>query len=511
MPKPETVMEMNGQASEPVAPRRSFAADVLKLASGTATAQVVSVLSAPFLAHLFPPAAFGDAALFVAITGVISTVVGMRYEVAIVLPESDEDAANAMAVSLCFVLLVSGMTALLSFTAGVPLLRLFHGQDLSGYLWLVPVTVLLNGIYAALYYWSVRKNYFGHFSISQIVSTIFFVLVQLIAGLAGYGTRGTIIYATVGAAAISTVILLTASWWPWAKLFVRSVRWGEMVAMLKRYVSFPKFNTASELLHNVSTLLPTFFLAAFFTPTIVGFYAMGNRLLRIPVNLIGTNVATVFFRRVAEAKNSGSVTAPVERVFRYLSVLTVFPCLLLCLVGRDVFVVTLGSKWAEAGVYSQILSPWLLFWFVSIPLGTALSVLEKQALELRMFAMIIITRVISLAVGGAVFHSARWTLALFSATGAVVFGHYCFTVLRQCDVPMRHIVHVLKQNFVMFIPAGMIVAVLKYAVSARPLVIVAVSVILMALYYFNLIRTDATVRSLLNGFAARLAPLREHS
>jgi O-antigen/teichoic acid export membrane protein len=371
--------------------------------------------------------------------------------------------------------------------------------------------ILFNGLYAALSYWSVRKNYFGHFTVAQVVSTLFFVITQIVAGLMGHGTRGTIIYSTVGAAGILTVILFVTSWLPWATLFFSSVRWPQMVEMLKRYASFPKFSTVSELLHNISALLPTFFLAVFFSPTIVGFYAMGNRLLRIPVNLIGTNVATVFFQRVSEAKNSGSVTAPVERVFRYLSAITVFPCLMLCLIGKDVFVVTLGSKWAEAGVYAQILSPWLLFWFVSLPLGTALSVLEKQALELRLFVLILVTRVISLAIGGAVLRDARWTLALFSATGTLVFGHYCFVVLRQCGIPVKRIVQAMAENVAMFIPAGIIIAILAYAVSARPIVIVAASAVLMGLYYLNMIRTDAAFRSLLMGFVQRLTPQRAQS
>lgn len=503
-------METNEQAAETAKPR-SFASDVFKLASGTATAQVVSILSAPFLAHLFPPAAFGDAALFLAITGVISAVVGMRYELSIVLPERDEEAANAMAVSLFFVLVISGITLLLSFTAGNPLLRILHAQELASYLWLVPVMVLLNGIYAALTYWSIRKNHYGSFTISQVVSTVFFVVAQIAAGLAGFGGRGTIIYATVAAVAVSTFVLSVTSWLPWAKLFFGNVRWRPMVTALKRYSSFPKFSTGSAVLNNISNQLPTFFLSAFFTPTIVGFYAMGNRLLRIPVNLIATNIATVFLQRVAEAKNAGSVTAHVERVFRYLAMLTVFPCLLLCLIGKDVFVLVLGSKWAEAGVYTQILSPWLLFWFVSMPLGTVLSVLEKQALELRMLVLVLITRVISLGIGGAVLADARWTLGLFSVTGALVFAYYCLVVLRQCDVPLPRVVRVMAENIAMFIPAGIIIAVLKYAVVASPLVIVAVSTVLMGLYYLNLIRTDATFRTLMNGFVQRHAPQRVQS
>ena len=94
--------------------RSTFATDVLKLVSGSASAQVLTILAAPFVARLFAPAAFGIAAVFVSITGVISAVVGMRYELSIVLPEKDEDAANAMAVSLSFIVLTSALTAVLA-------------------------------------------------------------------------------------------------------------------------------------------------------------------------------------------------------------------------------------------------------------------------------------------------------------------------------------------------------------------------------------------------------------
>lgn len=513
MPVSNVVLKADLPPAGPALPKaqRSFAADVFKLASGTATAQIISMLSAPFLAHLFAPAAFGDAAIFVAITGLITSVVGMRFELSIVLPDQDGEAANAMAVSLCFVLAITGSTILLLLAGGKPLLHLLRAEELSSYLWLIPVTVFVNGIYAALYYWSVRKNYFGHFSVSQVASTLFFVLAQLIAGLAGHATRGTIIYATVGAALVSTTILLVTSWLPWARLFVHNVRWRKMTATLKRYISFPKFSAGSAVLHNLSMQLPNFFLSAFFSPTVVGYYSMGNRLLQMPVNLIGQNVATVFYPRVAEAKNAGSITSPIERVFRYLCALTLFPCLLLSLTGKDLLVVALGGKWAEAGIYTQILSPWLMVWFISIPLGTVLSALEKQALELRMVVTIITARVISLAIGGAIFRDARWTLALLSATGVLVMGYYCYVVLRQCNVTMAYVGRVVGENVATFMPAGIIIVILRYTVGARPLVIVAVSVFLMAVYYLNLIRTDAIARMLLKNLLQRFTPERMRS
>src|SRR5215469_11339445 len=66
-----------------IAEKRSFLVDVLKLAWGTGSAQVLAVLAALFTARLFTPSAFGVAALFASITNLGIIVSTLRYELAI--------------------------------------------------------------------------------------------------------------------------------------------------------------------------------------------------------------------------------------------------------------------------------------------------------------------------------------------------------------------------------------------------------------------------------------------
>jgi len=66
--------------------KAGFAKDVLKLASGTVLAQIISILSAPLLTRLFGPEAFGLAALFGSVSGIIGVVACLRYELSIMLP-----------------------------------------------------------------------------------------------------------------------------------------------------------------------------------------------------------------------------------------------------------------------------------------------------------------------------------------------------------------------------------------------------------------------------------------
>lgn len=88
----------------------SFASNVLKLVTGSVFAQGLGILVIPIVARLFAPEAFGVAALFASITGIIGVLVCLRYEVSIMLPKTDEEAANLLGVSLCSVLIITAIS-----------------------------------------------------------------------------------------------------------------------------------------------------------------------------------------------------------------------------------------------------------------------------------------------------------------------------------------------------------------------------------------------------------------
>lgn len=489
-----------------VQPKSTFVSDVLKLVSGSASAQILAIVTAPFIARLFAPEAFGTAALFVSITGVISAFVGLRYELSIVLPEKDEDAANAMAVSVCCVLAVSSLTGLGVLFGGDWMLRLLKAPQLHSYLWLVPVNVLLNGFGYALLYWNTRKKNFGRQTVSQLAGAVFFAVAQLSAGLAGRNSGGTIILATILSVAVSTSLLGLQTALDSGRLIVHSITPARMIATLKRYSSFPKYSTASAVLNNFGWQMPTFMLSAYFSASVVGHFSLGNRVLRIPVNLVGANIATVFFQHASESHQAGGLRESVDKIFKYLIAVFVFPSLMLCLIGRDLFVLAFGNRWAEAGIYSEILSLYVLLWFMAVPLGLALNVLEKQALELRLVVIVLLTRGAALFIGGSL-GSARLALVLFSVVGVLAYGYYCAVVLRSCAIPISHIGHELLSSLKSFAPAGLIILLLKL-LGISPVAVLLVSAAFMTWYYAHMIRNDVAGKMLLTGLLQKFAPAR---
>ena len=83
-------------------PRASFARSVGVLAGGTAVAQGIGVLALPLITRLYTPEDFSVLAVFSSIVAIVSVAACLRLEIAIPLPETDEDAANLLALALIF-------------------------------------------------------------------------------------------------------------------------------------------------------------------------------------------------------------------------------------------------------------------------------------------------------------------------------------------------------------------------------------------------------------------------
>src|SRR5690606_37210838 len=170
------------------------------------------------------------------------------------------------------------------------------------------------------------------------------------------------------------------------------------------------------LMNIISWQLPTFLLAAFFTPAVVGFYSLGFRLLQLPMSFIGSSISQVFFQRASKAKSEGTLDYLVESVFRLLVIIGMFPMLIITIIGSDIFTLIFGNDWTEAGVYAQILSLWAFIWLISSPLSTIYIVMEKQQFGFQYSFFNLITRILSLYIGG-LLGNARLALILFSISG----------------------------------------------------------------------------------------------
>lgn len=472
----------------------SFAGNVLKLVTGSVFAQGLGVLIAPIVARLFAPEAFGVAALFTSIAGIIGVVACLRYQLAIMLPKTDEEAANLLGASLFFVLIITGISVLIIFFAGDVIAGMLNSPELKKFLWLVPVSVFASGIFLALNYWNSRTKQFGHLSIATAISSVVAQTTKLGAGFAGFVSGGILIGTSILGQIVSTFVLGGQIWLDDYRLFKTSIRWEKMIAGLKRHKKFPIYGTWSALLNTASQQLPALLLAFYFSPKIVGFYALGQAVLSMPMGLVGGAVAQVFFQKASEAHNhTGNLSKVVEEVFKRLVSLGIFPILLLTLIGKDLFIVAFGARWAEAGVYMQILGLWIFFQFISSPISTLFAVLEKQHYGLLFNSVLFVTRAASLVVGGMT-GDVRFTLLLFASTGVACYGFLCFWLISKAELPvMQALYHIVKYS-IYSSPLLISIALVKWLLGVQEMGVLLLGLCALLVYYFLVIRRDKELR-----------------
>lgn len=475
-------------------PSSSFAGNVLKLATGSVFAQGLGVLVAPIVTRLFAPEAFGVAALFVSITGVIGVVACLRYELSIMLPKTDEEAANLLGVSLCFVLIITGISALIIFWVDDDVVRLLNSPELKNYLWLVPIAVFFNGIFLALNYWNSRTKHFGRLSIARVVASVTTQATKLSAGFAGYLSGGVLIATGILGSIVSTFALGWQIWRNDRHLLKVNIRCKRMIAGLKRHKRFPIYSSWSALLNTASQHLPVIILAFYFSPKIVGFYALGRTVLGMPMNLVGGAIAQVFFQKASEAHNrNGNLSKVVEEVFKRLVSLGIFPILLLTLIGEDLFIVAFGARWAEAGVYVQILSLLIFFQFISSPISALVSVLEKQGYGLFINSALFSTRAVSLIIGGMT-GDIRFTLFLFTITGVACYGFHCFWLISKAGIPVVRALYQIVKYSIYSATLLIVIVLAKWSLGIQEIGGLLLGLCCSLGYYLLIMRLDKELR-----------------
>jgi lipopolysaccharide exporter len=489
MDKPEAVSDLQ----TPVSAQRktSFTGDVLKLVSGTTVAQLLGILAAPFLTRLYPPEAFGVLALFISITSIVGVVACLRYELAIMLPESNEEAANLLGVSLFFTLLISLLAVPVVWWSREPLLRWLSMPELGPYLWMIPPFIFITGLFLALNYWNSRTKHFGRLSIARVSNSVSTTLAQLGLGFAGFISGGSLISATVGGKALATAVLGGQIWRDDRKLFLRFINWRGMLQGIKRHRKFPLYSTWSALLGTASWQLPAFLLAAFFSSTVVGYYALGFRIFQLPMSFIGNAIGQVFFQRSAESQLQGSLATLVATVFRSLTTVILFPTLVLTIIGKDLFIVIFGPDWAEAGVYAQILAIWGFIWFISSPLTNLHATLEMQEFGVKINVARFLTRLIALGLGG-LLGSPRLAIALFAVAGVLVYGYHVWVLLKASDVPNAVIMRSFHYPLALSLPACLLLLFLK-AFQVEGWMLVVISAIATVAYYLYSLKREPSV------------------
>ncbi len=410
-----------------MAPPGSFRINVLTLMTGTALGQVLMLAVSPVLTRLFTPAAFGAFGVYLSLASILGAVSTLRFDQALMLPKDTETAAALFWASLASSCLVAGLTLVGSLAFYGPILSALKVRELSGWILLLPVSILLYGAYQALNSWSARQKKFARASVSQVARSFTMASFQVGAGLAKMGPVG-LIGGVLAGDGVAALVLARQVRRHDGGVLGRTGTWPRIREAARRYRDFPLYSSPQNLLNAISQNIPVLLLAKFFGPAVAGFYVLGVRSIQIPMNFILTSLRQVFFQKASETYNQGGDTfALFRRTTLGLLGLVALPALAVMLFGPGLFAFVLGREWAVAGEYARWLVSWLALMFANVPAVLFAQIYRRQKSVLMIDIGLLIFRIAAI-VAGALRHDPLLAIGAYSLVGVAVNLYIIFWI-----------------------------------------------------------------------------------
>ncbi len=464
---------------------RDFFRPVATLLTGTALAQVLVYASRPLLTRLFTPDDYGVLSFYAGVVAVAASFSSGKFEDALMLPSNPQRSWSLAAASLIMTLTTAAvMVGLLPFRHGLQ--SLVSSPLALEIIMLAPLSVVFVGVARTCDAWLTRSERFDLVARGRISHSAVTVPSQIAGGFSrwgAYGLVGGLILGQAAQAAYYGARAVSVS----KAAGLKRTNFRSVVEVARRYRRFALFGAPGTAMNTASVQLPALLLLFFFDASVLGNYGVGYSVLAVPMTLLGSAVAQVYYVRAAEAMRSGDLTQITLEVFRRLVAIGLFPILSVAIAGPEIFRFVFGQSWSDAGLYASYLALWVLLVFVSSPLSRLFDLLEKQK-ELLLFNLVLLaTRGAALLFGGAS-GDAHLAILLFGAAGALLWLVHTIWMLRLARVPARAALSAVgRYAKLTILPAAAVVAGKLFA---GDVITTLIAVVAGAGYYLVLLKLE---------------------
>jgi len=339
-------------------PKSEFSRNIVTLITGTGIAQIIPIVISPVLTRLYSPSDFGTFAFFSALVGILSILASGRYEMALLLPKREQDALHILFLSfilnLLFSLIVLGGIIIFHDI----LMRYIDDRSMELWLYVVPLSVFVVALFNQLSIFNNRLKCYADMARASVIKSFVLSVVQLGTGIWHTGVSGLIgaqIIAQLSAnVKLAKNILLREH----GNIRISRLK---LFALAKRYRDFPRYNLPHAVLSTLSANLPIYLFTPFFGSQVVGYYSLSLMIVFVPLMIIAGATAKVYNQQISiryrQREESYLFT---KRMLRSLAAKIVPVVVLIGIFSPSLFGMVFGENWREAGIYTQILVPFLL-------------------------------------------------------------------------------------------------------------------------------------------------------
>jgi len=404
-----------------------FVKNVFKLSSSSVFSSLFIFITLPFITSFFTVSQLGEYQLLISIITIFGVVASLKYEMAIVLPKNDETAIRVYKLCLYILLIFSLLIGSILFFSKKISTELIKSETLANFYWFIPIGVFFFGLFEVIKYGLMRKKLFTEFSLGRLYQVISTQLSMICFGLIN-PSNFSLFFSYLLGFVIASSMYIKKSW-----IFIQPKSVDSLMKIAVRYKKFPIFNSSMVFLNTLSNELPVFFLAQIFSNDKLGLYMLANRLCVIPMNFVGTAIGKVYFQRASEIFND----KPQKLFFLYTKTTKKLIVLgSICFIGIIIFSpllieIIFGEEWRDSGLIMQIISIGIFFKFITSPIGTSFTVVNKQEIAFYLTLISLVFRFVFMFYFRHSLVSLLWALTVSTSIYYILYHFLIFITLKK--------------------------------------------------------------------------------
>lgn len=401
-----------------------FGRAISVLVSGSAAAQLLAMLAMPILSRLYSPSDFGVLAVFVGIVTTVAVGACLRFEIAIPMPVSDDQASHLVLLSAVAAVLVSIATYLLLLLPN-DVIKIWLADQASGYdPILIPIGILCVSMLSVFLHWQIRCKGFSTMARAKLSQSAVTAVSQGAASVSqlihsglvfGYLLGFFVATIYLGKHAISNAFGILATR-PWRQL------WQTACA----YRSYPIYSTWEAVANQAAIHVPILMIAIYLDAAEAGYLAIAMYVMQAPMSLFGGAVGQAYLANAVNEYRQTRLHSFTKGVVKHLFLAGALPILIIGILAPFFFPLVFGEPWVRAGWLVLWMTPWFLAQFLVSPVSMALHIVGAQKSAMIMQIAMLILRVV--ATGIAIMFFPALALETYALSGALAYGAYLCVV-----------------------------------------------------------------------------------
>ncbi|MEQ8523961.1 lipopolysaccharide biosynthesis protein [Gracilimonas sp.] len=392
--------------------------DIATLIVGNSFSMFIPVLVSPIISRLYGASDFGVFTIYLAVLSLVASFATGRYDYAILIAKSRYNAQHLYKIAVSIAVAVCLFLVLILILFDEKLLSLINVVSMGGYIYLLPLNIILFVIFQAGQNALNREKLYRPISVSKTIKAVVTGGIQVGLGFLGVLNGGLIVGKLSGE--LFSSAYLTAKVSKIDNYLSSAFSFKRAGYLIKKYEKFLKVNAPHALVNNLSLSATPVLIGYFFTEDTVGHYGLSYMVCVVPVQLIGQAFYQVVSQKVSEMYNKNiNLRDYTKETLKRLFLLAIIPFSLLTVFGPQIFEFVFGQEWFISGQFVQILAPFLFVVFLISPLTYIPLIFNEHNKSFYFEIALFVSRVIGLIIG-AKLSGVYLALILFSSASIFI-------------------------------------------------------------------------------------------